>query len=264
MSETKNEKDKSRIEPIQLFSDSKFNFLCHKELKCFTKCCNDIDIMLTPYDVIRMKNRLDLSASQFLAMYTEPELLKKYGLPVATLKMLDDEEKNCPFVRPEGCLIYDDRPSSCRYYPLGLANLREKEASDHEEFYFFVKEKHCLGFDEKKEWTVAEWKKDQGIDEYDDVNRRWMELVLRKRSFGSKAQLSEKSREMFFMVSYNTEQLRQFVFESKLLSLYDIPGDLVEKAKETEAGLLQLGCEWLKSIFFGEGTITAKKGAGDE
>ncbi len=259
MSDTNKTEAGSRLEPIQLFNDSTFHFECRKGLSCYTACCSRIDILLTPYDVIRMKNRLELSSAEFLALYTKPEMLQKHGLPVATLKMLDDEEERCPFVKPDGCLIYSDRPSSCRYYPVGLANLREKEKSDHDQFYFLVKEDHCVGFNEKKEWTVAEWRKDQGIDLYDEVNKKWLEIVLRKRSFGSKAKLSEKSREMFFMISYNMERLRQFVFESKFLSLYDIPEDLVEKAKESEVDLLQLGCEWLKCIFFGEGTIKIKE-----
>jgi Fe-S-cluster containining protein len=259
MSEINKSEAGSRLEPIQLFNDSTFHFECRKGLSCYTACCSRIDILLTPYDVIRMKNRLKLSSVEFLALYTKPKMLKKHGLPVATLKMLDDEEERCPFVRPDGCLIYEDRPSSCRYYPVGLANLREKDKSVHDQFYFLVKEDHCVGFDEKKEWTVAEWRKDQGADVYDEVNRRWMEIVLRKRSFSSKAQLSEKSREMFFMVSYNMERLRQFVFESSFLARYDIPEDLVEKARESEVDLLQLGCEWLKCAFFGEGTIKIKE-----
>ena len=259
MSEAKKTEAESRLEPIQLFNDSTFHFQCRKGLPCYTKCCSKLDLILTPYDVIRMKNRLDLSSSEFLALYTKPEMLKKHGLPVATLKMMDDEEKSCPFLRPDGCLIYSDRPASCRYYPVGLANLREQEKSAHDQFYFLVKEDHCVGFNEKTEWTVEAWRKDQGIDFYDEANERWMELVLRKRSFGSKAELSEKSREMFFMVSYNMEKLRRFVFETKFLSLYDIPDDLVEKAGESEVDLLQLGCEWLKCIFFGEGTIKIKE-----
>ncbi|MEZ4578675.1 MAG: hypothetical protein R2875_11880 [Desulfobacterales bacterium] len=45
-------------------------------------------------------------------MYTKPELLEKTDLPVVTLKLLDDEQQSCPFVRDDGCLIYADRPTS--------------------------------------------------------------------------------------------------------------------------------------------------------
>jgi len=59
------------IKPVRLSADSKFKFECHKGVKCFTKCCRDINIALTPYDIIRLKNRLQLSSDEFLAMYTQ-------------------------------------------------------------------------------------------------------------------------------------------------------------------------------------------------
>ena len=58
----------ANIEPVRLNQDSKFTFLCHKEVKCFTKCCRGINIVLTPYDIIRLKNRLQLSSDEFLAI----------------------------------------------------------------------------------------------------------------------------------------------------------------------------------------------------
>jgi Fe-S-cluster containining protein len=108
------------IAPVKLTLDSKFKFKCHKDIKCFTKCCGDINIILTPYDIIRLKNRLQLSSEEFLSIYTDPQLLEKTDLPVITLKLLDDDssdsgKKVCPFVKKEGCIIYEDRPTTCRY-----------------------------------------------------------------------------------------------------------------------------------------------------
>ena len=81
-----NTKDRmANVEPVRLGSDSTFKFKCHSGVKCFTACCRDINIILTPYDIIRLKNRLDLSSEEFLAIYTEPQLLEKTGLPVVTL-----------------------------------------------------------------------------------------------------------------------------------------------------------------------------------
>ena len=107
--------------------------------------------MLTPYDILRMKKRLNLSSEEFLAIYTELRILEKTDLPIVTLKLLDDEQKSCPFVRDEeGCIIYADRPTTCRYYPLGIASLSYTEQREGDEFFFFIKEPHCKGFDEKK------------------------------------------------------------------------------------------------------------------
>ena len=49
------ELEKSSMEPIQ---HGKFSFACHPDVPCFTKCCSDLDLALTPYDVLRLKNRL--------------------------------------------------------------------------------------------------------------------------------------------------------------------------------------------------------------
>lgn len=237
------------IEPVKLGPESRFTFECHKGVKCFTTCCKGINIMLTPYDIVRLKNRLNLSSSEFLALYTVPELLEKTDLPVVTLKLMDDEEKSCPFVREDGCILYEDRPSSCRYYPLGVASLSHKEEID-DEFYFFVNEPHCLGFEEKKEWTVREWRKDQGVDVQDEVNSEWTDLLVRKRSFPSNIKLTEKTKKIFFTACYDIDQFKKFVFESSFLSRYQIDPVELEKIKNDEAALLDFGFRWLKWILY--------------
>jgi Fe-S-cluster containining protein len=128
--------NKAGIEPMQLGLDNRFKFRCHKGVDCFTKCCRGINIVLTPYDIIRLKNRLQLSSEEFIALYTDVQLLEKTDLPVVTLKLLDDEQQSCPFVRDDGCIIYEDRPTTCRYYPLGVASLSYKEGADNPDFIF--------------------------------------------------------------------------------------------------------------------------------
>ena len=168
--------------------NSKFQFKCHKGVKCFTECCRDINIILTPYDIIRLKNRLELSSEEFLAIYTEPHILEKTDLPVITLKLLekdgsDSDSNACPFVREDGCLVYADRPTTCRYYPLGVASLSHKEDSDGDEFYFFVHEPHCLGFEEDKTGRLPNGARTRGWIFTTDQCRV-------DRSYGQKALLS--------------------------------------------------------------------------
>jgi len=247
------------IEPRKYKLDSHFKFACHKGKECYTHCCSDLNLILTPYDIIRMKNRLGLTCDQFLAIYTKPEMLSRTQLPVVTLKMLDDNNKSCPFLAPQGCTIYEDRPVTCRYYPLGTAAFREQEIEPTgEDFYFMVREAHCLGFKEDKDWTVKAWRKDQGVELYDEINKGWMEFMLRKKSFGFQADLSEESRAMFFMVSYNVDRLRRFIFESSFLEKYDAEKDLLEKIKSDEIALLQFGFDWLQSALFGANKIKLK------
>ena len=247
------------IEPRKYTLDSTFCFACHKGVQCYTHCCSDINIILTPYDIVRMKNRLGLTCDQFLAIYTKPELLARTKLPVVTLKMLDDDQKSCPFITPDGCAIYEDRPLSCRYYPLGSAAFREQEIEPAgEDFYFMVRESHCKGFEADKEWTVKEWRQDQGVGPYDTINHSWMEFILRKKSFGFQAELSEQSRGMFFMVSSNVDRLRRFIFESSFLDKYDVNDETLEKIKTDEVALLKFGLDWLQSALFGADKVKVK------
>lgn len=249
----------ARINPTRLSSTSRFRFKCHKDISCFTQCCRGINIILTPYDILRMKKRLGLPSDEFLAIYTKLELLEKTDIPVVTLKLLDDAAQSCPFVRDDGCLIYTDRPTACRYYPVGMASLAHKDGADND-FFFFVNEPHCRGFEEDTEWDVASWRGDQGVDLNDEINAGWTELMVYKRSFPPNVKWSEQAKQMFFMACYNLDEFRRFVFESTFLDRYDIDAERVEKIRADEIELLRFGMEWLKFLLFkqGEFKLTAK------
>ena len=238
------------INPVRLGYDSKFTFRCHPGVPCFTQCCRGINIILTPYDVIRLKTRLGLPSDQFLAIYTTPHLLEKTDLPVVSLKQLADDKQSCPFVRENGCLIYTDRPTACRYYPLGVASLQHKEGADDSGFFFFINEPHCRGFEEHAEWTVAAWRHDQGVELRDEVNAEWTDLVVRKRSFPANIKLTDKAKQMFFMVSYNIDVFRNFVFESSFLQRMPVDAETRGQLKTDDVALLKFGVHWLKQILF--------------
>ncbi|MCK5542572.1 MAG: YkgJ family cysteine cluster protein [Desulfobacterales bacterium] len=244
----------AEIPPVQLGYDSKFKFECHKGVKCFTDCCRGIDIMLTPYDILTISKELHLSSEEFLALYTEPKMLEKTGLPVVKLILHTDDRKSCPFVHDEkGCSLYDQRPTTCRYYPLGVGAL--SYSSDHDtkkndEFFFTIKEKHCHGFEEEKEWTVREWREDQGIEIREELDDKWMDLIVRKKTVPDSLKLTEKSRELFFMVCYNLTKFKKFVFESSFLDRYEIKPEKIEEIKKDDVELLKFGFDWLKATMF--------------
>ncbi len=240
----------AEISPVKLGLDTEFQFECHKGVSCFTKCCRGIDIMLTPYDIMLLKNHMGISSEEFLSVYTEPQLLEKTDLPVVTLRLLDDDQKSCPFVKDDGCLVYEARPTTCRYYPLGVGSLSHREGTDEDDFFFFINEPHCKGFEEEKKWTVKSWREDQGVDIHDDVNAGWTDLMVLKRSFPPNIQMSEKAKQMFFMVCYNIDAFKSFVFESKFLEMYKLEVELVEQMKDDEVALMEFGFSWLRDLFF--------------
>ncbi len=228
------------VEPVKLSLNTRFNFECHKGIKCFTKCCSAIDIMLTPYDIIRIKKRLGMSSEEFLEKYTYMQIDKKTSHPFVMLKMSNDKERKCPFVTPEGCMIYSDRPANCRYYPIGQASLRKEgdKCPEHEEFYFFIKEPHCLGYHEQKEWTIQSWRVDQGVDLYDDMNREWKEIHLRRNLPGES--LDSNKQAQIYTASYDMDRFKRYIFESRFLEVFDIEPDEIEKIRTDEIARMKV------------------------
>ena len=247
------------VEPTKLTLKSKFKFRCHKGIKCFTKCCSNINILLTPYDILRMKKRLGMSSEEFLEKYTYMEIDDKSSHPLVRLKMLEGNEKKCPFVTPEGCTIYSDRPANCRYYPVGQGILRKgtNEEIVNEEFYFFIREPHCLGYQEDTEWTIQSWKDDQEASLYDDMNREWKGIQLRRNPLSK--DLDSNKQAQIYTASYDMDRFRRFVFESRFLDVFDIDKEEIEKIKTDEIALMKLGIRYIKFLLMLEDTMKVKK-----
>ncbi len=248
----------SNILPQKLTLESKIKFRCYPGVECFTACCGGIKIILTPYDILMLKKRLEIPAHEFLEKYTTPVYLEQTDMPGVALKLREDDNK-CPFVTPEGCTVYTDRPSACRYYPVGMADFHEGQGSmgagadhkDEEKFFFIVKEDHCKGFLEDKEWTVAEWRADQGVDVRDEMNKDWLRLVMRRKSYGHQAALSEQAKRMFFMASTDLDHFRRFILESSFLDTYIIDDETLEKLKNDDVELMLFSFKYLANALFG-------------
>lgn len=253
------EKNPSSIVPRKLSLDSALKFRCHPGVRCFTACCGGIKIVLTPYDILQLTRRLGIPAHEFLHRYTTPSYLENTDMPGVTIKLREEDNK-CPFVTPEGCTVYTDRPTACRYYPVGMADFHEggsrdadgnELVSEEEKFFFLVREDHCKGFEEDKQWTIREWRADQGVDVRDEMNKEWLRLVMRRKSFGHQATLSEQAKRMFFMASTDIATFRKFVFESSFLETYEIDEETIAKIREDDVELMLFSFKYLAATLFG-------------
>jgi Fe-S-cluster containining protein len=241
------------VEPRKLTTESRFKFRCHPGVPCFTECCGKTTIILTPYDILRLKDRLNMKAADLLAQYTRTELHDKSGFPMVIMDMPRFENR-CPFVRPvTGCSVYSDRPATCRYYPVGQGTL-VVEGGQLEEFYFFVREEHCCGFEDAAEWTVASWRQDQGVDKYDEMNREWKAMMLRRGPDGGPV-TDERGNRLFAMVMYDLDQFRNFVFKSRFLTVFNVDEDLKERIWDDDEELLKFGYQYLKMALKFEDTL---------
>ncbi|UCD32160.1 MAG: YkgJ family cysteine cluster protein, partial [Desulfobacterales bacterium] len=143
----------------KLSPEDTFRFDCHPGVACFTRCCKDADMYLYPYDIIRMKHYLGIPSDQFLAQYTIQAFRDNPYFPNVMLKMSDTAEKPCLFLSSDGCSIYQDRPFSCRAYPIERAVARTGE-EERTAIHFLSNHAYCLGHQESKAWTVQAWIED--------------------------------------------------------------------------------------------------------
>ncbi len=258
MKEVEKLKEQILKEYPRLDLNSEFSFACHSGVPCFNKCCADVNIFLTPYDIIRLKNRLGITSAEFLRKYTIAPFDEKLKYPVILFMMTEDDKKACQFVGPQGCTVYEDRPWACRMYPLGMASPGETNQELNKEFYFLLKEDVCKGFNEDRKQTVAEWIKDQGIEEYDKMGEDWKNLTTHPFFQQEDATLTPQKVEMFFTVCYNVDKYRDFVFGSTFLDKFDVDEATVAAIKEDDVALLKFGYKWLRFALFGEKTLAVK------
>jgi uncharacterized protein len=251
------------LNPVRLTGKDSLKFSCHPGISCFNACCRNIEILLTPYDILRLRRRLKISSELFLYNYATPTTLSKGQLPVPIMRM-DEETGRCPFNTDEGCSVYEDRPVTCRYYPVGMALMHKQDAKDEEEFYFLIKEDFCKGHEEDKEWTVFEWRKDQGSDGYDEQNRGWMELILKRRSAGDAVKTSVQLSEFFYMASTDPEAFRRFIFSSTFLERYAVDDETQANLREDDQFLTEFSFAWLRTVLFGEKNIKVRPEAVEE
>ena len=243
-----------KLEPL---TDGTFRFACHPGVPCFTECCRDLKLLLTPYDILRLKTHLRLDARTFLDHYTESRFDELRNLPMIYLKMLDDSRKVCPFVSADGCRVYGDRPAACRIYPIAKATRLHQVHKTVLEEYFMLRESHCQGFEQERSWEIGEWTKDQGLERYDEWNNLWMGIITHPR-LRSGSPLSTKQQQMFFLASYNLDKFREFVLGSRFLAIFDVTDEEAEALRDSDESLLRLSFRWLRFSLFNEPTLKMK------
>ena len=191
----------------ELSEDEPFNFDCQCQIPCFNQCCRDLNQFLTPYDIVRLKNHLNLSSTLFLERYTETHIGPQTRLPVITLKPAAGLERICPFVTPSGCNVYENRPSSCRMYPIIRVLSRSREFGETHIRYALLKEPHCRGFEQPRQLTVREWMAGQGLEPFNEMNDLMMDIISLK-SRNMPGYLTDDIQSLFFTICYDIDRFR--------------------------------------------------------
>ncbi|HJX17025.1 MAG TPA: YkgJ family cysteine cluster protein [Acidiferrobacterales bacterium] len=254
----------SPVMPELLEGDKVIQFQCRKGIDCWNACCSNIDISLTPVDILRLSRRLGISTTEFLMQYTFPYELEPNGIAGVKFKPVENGSA-CQFMRPEGCDVYSDRPTACRYYPVALLSMRRSDEYTDRNAYALVKEPHCHGHNEPRQLTIEEYRQEQGIVEYDELGRGWRQLVLKKKSSGPVVGTpSKRSLQLWFLACYDLDRFRDFIASTAFNEAYDIPWDEMQKILSTDDELMLFAFRFLRQTMFGEEGIKMKADAFDK
>ena len=251
----------SPVMPEMLEGDKVIQFQCRKGIDCWNACCSNIDISLTPVDILRLSRRLGISTTEFLIQYTFPYELEPNGIAGVKFKPVENGSA-CQFMRPEGCDVYSDRPTACRYYPVALLSMRRSDEYTDRNAYALVKEPHCHGHNEPRTLGIEEYRREQGLVEYDEIGRGWRQLVLKKKSSGPTiGKPSKRSLQLFFMACYDLDRFREFVSSDAFNEVYDLTPEEKQAIQQDELKLMDFGARFLRQTMFSEESIPMKTDA---
>ena len=231
----------------QVEQDQQFCFACHPGVPCFTECCRELDLALTPYDVLRLKKRLQVQSGSLLEQYVIIEWDDRLVFPQCYLTMVDDGRASCVFVSPDGCTVYEDRPGACRAYPIG----RGVSSQDSKEHYVLVEEPHCKGFAESTSQTPHHYLRDQGLEDYSRHNDAMMS-ILQHEKVQQGFRPNRQQLDQFIMALYNLDLFRQEMSDGRISMKRPLNSAELQGLAGNEEQLLFLGINWLKQEIFGE------------
>jgi len=239
----------AQIKP--LVADTAFSFDCSPAVTCFNACCRDLNQALSPYDILRLKNRLGLSSELFLKTHTVRHIGPETGLPVVSLRFDNRSSRQCPFVTPEGCRVYTDRPASCRLYPLARGTYRNRLSGRIKEHFALIQEPHCRGFRQKTAWTARGWMRDQGLEPYNRFNDLFLEMISLKNRL-SPGPLAPEPQRLFYTALYDIDSFRDLLSQKSFAERWGIDPAELTVPEPDDSQLLRFAHACVKKSVFGE------------
>ncbi|MEW6219333.1 MAG: YkgJ family cysteine cluster protein [Thermodesulfobacteriota bacterium] len=225
-----------------------FQFACHPGLACFMACCRRQELILYPYDVLRLKKALGLSSGELLERHTVAGRGANPYFPTLFLRMADNAEHTCPFLGEGGCTVYEDRPTACRTYPLERAVDRSPGRGQPRDHYFLKRHPYCLGHGEDRSWTVRDWLRDQRLLDFNTMNDLWTEMdtLFAGNPWQGEGAYGPRQK-VAFMVCYNLDLFRIYLADHQILESMRLSRRERQELAGDEA-LLRFGFRWLRGV----------------
>jgi len=247
--------DPDRIDTLpgkRLSESDTFNFACHDNLACFNQCCRNLNLFLYPYDVLRLRKALNMTAGEFIDRYVDVVMRPDNFFPDVLLSMADNAEKTCPFLTDDGCSVYENRSYSCRLFPMEQGMMMADGAREPEILYFFRPPEFCLGRHEDRPLSPVRWITDQQAETYVRMTRAWAEVkaLFNTDPWGAAGPCGPAAK-MAFMAAYNMDAFRDFVFNSGFLKRYKVKSATLQKLRASDTELMLFGLDWIKLFVWG-------------
>jgi len=228
---------------VRLDQGEPFSFLCHQQIDCFTHCCRELELALTPYDVLRLRQATRLDSAELLEKYIIIEQNPEDIFPRFYLTMVDDGKASCVFIQQDGCSIYQHRPGACRTYPMGRAAIREK--GKLEEFFVLLHEPHCHGFAEQTIQTIDSYSRAQGLESYNRYNDMLTEITQHEK-IRQGMRLDNKQVQTYSLALYDIDTFRASLKKGALMGAEDAPVTVFSN----DEALLEYAMKWLERELF--------------
>jgi Fe-S-cluster containining protein len=135
------------------------------------QCCKDIDIMVNPYDALKIRRQLKLNPKEFFDKMTF-HIGHSSKLPIVMIQT----RPRCVFIQDNKCGIHLARPTNCRGYPCGRLQTMDK---DKNHITKWIVHRSCSKLDPRRQklWKIKDWMKSEGLHEYWDNTKAWYTWV---------------------------------------------------------------------------------------
>ena len=139
-----------------------FEFTCNKSGRCCKNRFTD-PIILSTYDVLRLRKNLGITTTEFLQEHGHLVLGSDSQLPLVLLKYQWESpmRNKCTFLKDNRCSVYKDRPLRCRLYPVG----RMRGTGD-KSFYFLGEVASYCNLGNGQEHKIEDWLEESRLEPY--------------------------------------------------------------------------------------------------
>ncbi len=172
MARKKKDYQNNKLDQNFISKDSVFRFRCAECGDCCRNVKKEDKIILSPVDIYRAANYLDIEIDEVLSKYCDMLPGDESMLPLVVLK--ERLDGSCSFLKKGRCTIHQAKPIVCSLYPLGRM-LFFNDVTKDQEFRYYLNEFDCAaGRDE--EHRVQDWLDRFDIEEYDECVKLYKRL----------------------------------------------------------------------------------------